>query len=286
MNSAITNIFGSITHFVEVDNRKLAYSEICPAKPRGTILLLTGLSSKRFGWYKQFQEFGKYYRTIALDHRDAGDSDLARLPYKIEDQADDAATVLRHLNVERAHVIGISMGGFISLQLTLRHSELVEKLVLVVTSAGGKAAARPYWNLIPLFVLLPLFGSRDAGERAKIVYNRIMAPGFLRNHPEETKLIEEIARYKPMSRQAYNRQLRACQLHDVSQRLSEIDKPTLVVHGALDPLIPVANGRNLAAKIKNASLIVYDNTGHIPIIERAADFNRDVLKFLAAEPNQ
>ena len=283
MNSVIANIFGATTHFVEVDNRKLAYSEICPSESKGTILLLTGLSSKRFGWYKQFQEFGKHYRTIALDHRDAGDSDLASAPYTVLDQADDAAAVLRKLNVERAHVIGISMGGFISLQLTLRYPELVDKLVLVVTSAGGRAAARPNWNLIPLFVLLPLFGSRDAGTRAKIVYNRIMAPNFLRNHPEEASIIQETARYKPMRRQAYNRQLRACQTHDVSNRLGEIDKPTLVVHGALDPLIPVANGRNLAAKIKNARLIVYENTGHIPIIERAADFNRDVLEFLGED---
>ncbi|MBC7798770.1 MAG: alpha/beta hydrolase [Pyrinomonadaceae bacterium] len=280
MHPEIENMLGSHADFVQVDGRKLAYSEIRPPESKGTVLLLTGLSSKRFGWYKQFREFGKHYHTIALDNRDAGDSDLTTAPYTVADQADDAAAILRTLKVEKANVIGISMGGFMSLELTLRHPELVQKLVLVATSAGGKSSARPHLNLIPFFLLLPLFGRNDAGTRAEMVYKRIMAPDFLGANREESDIIKEIARYKPMSRAAYNRPLRACQLHDAAARLDRINKPTLVIHGESDPLVPAANGRNLAKNIKNARLIIYEKTGHIPIIERAADFNRDVLNFL------
>ena len=276
-------ILGFEPRFVEVGGRKTAYSEITPPNPRGTILLLTGLGSKRQGWYKQFHEFGKEYRTIALDNRDAGDSDLFDGEYTTADQADDAAAVLRHLNVERAHVVGISMGGFMSLQLTLRHPELVEKLVLVCTSAGGRGNTRPHLNLLPVFFALPIFANADAATRARMVYSRIMARGFLKKHPDELRRIEETARYKPMSGAAYNRQLRACQRHNVADELSEITKPTLVIHGADDPLVPLPNGRFLAQNIKNAEFHIYPDTGHIPIIERAADFNRDVLQFLAAD---
>lgn len=277
----VAHSLGFDTRFVEINSRKLAYSEIAPENPRGTVLLLTGLSSKRLGWYKQFREFGKHYRTIALDNRDAGDSDLTAAPYRTADQADDAAAVLRALKIEKANVVGISMGGFMSLELVLRHAELVEKLVLVCTGAGGGGAARPKLNLLPIFFLLPLLAGRDAGKRARLVYSRIMANNFVRNHPEEMRVVEEIARYKPMSSRAYNRQLRACRLHDVSKRLGEINKPTLVIHGESDPLVPLANGQHLARNIKNARLVVYPNTGHIPIIERAAEFNRDVLQFLS-----
>src|SRR3954452_16771288 len=99
----------------------MAYDEVSPSDPHGTILLLTGLGAKRLGWYRQLEEFGKYYHTIAIDHRDVGDSDPASGPYTIAELADDAAAVLKALDINQAHVIGISMGGFIALELTLRH---------------------------------------------------------------------------------------------------------------------------------------------------------------------
>ena len=87
---------------VRIDGRKMAYDEVSPTEPRGTILLLTGLASKRLGWQRQLETFGRHYRTIALDHRDTGDSDPVAEPYTIGDLADGAAAVLRALGVDRA----------------------------------------------------------------------------------------------------------------------------------------------------------------------------------------
>jgi 3-oxoadipate enol-lactonase len=264
---------------VVIDGRVLAYDEVSPAAPRGTVLLLTGLGSKRLGWYKQLEVFGQTYRTIALDHRDTGDSDLATEPYTTADQADDAAAVLKALGVERAVVIGISMGGFISLELTLRHPELVEKLVLTSTSAGGPTHVQPGPEMLAML-------GRDrrgmeAGELGRQSYTMIMAPGYAEQHPAEMERIVENARYRPQPAQAYLRQLQACTGHNASDRLSQIHVPTLVIHGELDPLVPVGNGKYLAEHIPGARLILYPDTGHIPIIERADDYNRDVLAFLA-----
>src|SRR6478735_11900998 len=77
---------------VLIDGRKLAYDEARPANPadeKGTILLLTGLGSKRLGWARQLDVFGREYRTIAMDHRDTGDSDEAPADYTVADLADD-----------------------------------------------------------------------------------------------------------------------------------------------------------------------------------------------------
>ncbi|GAC1522631.1 MAG: hypothetical protein NVS3B14_23320 [Ktedonobacteraceae bacterium] len=100
--------------FVEVDGQKLAYNEVFAANPKGAILLLTGLAAKRYGWYYQLDEFGRYYRTIAFDHRDISDSDPCNEPYTIADLADDAAAAMSALGVERTNVTDISMGGFVA----------------------------------------------------------------------------------------------------------------------------------------------------------------------------
>ena len=98
---------------VVVDGRRLAYEEVSPPSPKGTILLLVGLGAKRQGYYKQLPEFGRYYRTIALDYRDVGDSDEARESYTIKDLAEDTLAVMRVLDIRHAHIIGISMGGLL-----------------------------------------------------------------------------------------------------------------------------------------------------------------------------
>lgn len=267
--------------FVTVAGRKIAYDEVSPPHPKGVILLLTGLAAKRQGWAHQLDVFGREYRTIAIDHRDIGDSDPFTEPYTTADQADDAAVVLRALGVSQAHVVGISMGGFIALELTLRHPELVERLVLVSTSAGGSTHTQPAAEFIGR-MLLPEYRTGEVGERAKRTYAAIMAPGYCEAHPDEWERVAENARYKPQTGESYQRQWVACQTHDVTDRLGQIAVPTLVIHGDFDPLVPIQNGRHLAAHVPGARFVEYPNTGHIPIVERAADFNRDVLAFLSS----
>jgi len=271
------------TSFVTVNGLRLAYNEVSPQQPRGTILLLTGLAAKRYGWYKQLDEFGRFYRTIALDHCDISDSDEVTEFYAITDLADDAAGALHALGVERANVIGISMGGFVTLHLALRHPELVEKLVLVSTSAGGKTSEQASAETL---ALLNNRGSgAEPGEIARNIYTQIMGPGYAASHPREMETIVQNARYRPQTTASYFRQLQAIAGHDASQQLSRIYAPTLIIHGEADPLVPFANGQYLARHIPGARLIAYPGVGHTPIIENAEQFNRDVMEFLIREPH-
>jgi pimeloyl-ACP methyl ester carboxylesterase len=268
---------------VLIDGRTLAYDEVVPAiaaDVKGTILLLTGLGSKRLGWYKQLDVFGRAYRTIALDHRDTGDSDAVTAGYTVADLADDAAALLAALGIARSHVVGISLGGFTALELAVRHPDQVAKLVLVSTSAGGSARVAASAEILALLAPDP---SLEIGERAIRDYSRIMAAEFVAAHPEALDHAAENARYRPMSTEAYVRQLQATLAHDVVASLQQITAPTLVIHGDLDPLVPPANGTYLATHIQGARHVVYPGVGHIPIIERADDFNRDVLAFLAED---
>src|SRR5690242_3873782 len=113
--------------FVMVEGRRLTYEEVCPPNPKGVIVLLAGLGAKRQGWYKQLPELGRYYRTLALDYRNVGDSSAVDAPYTIVDLAEDSVAVLKSLGIKRAHLVGVSMGGFVALELTLRYPEMVDK---------------------------------------------------------------------------------------------------------------------------------------------------------------
>jgi pimeloyl-ACP methyl ester carboxylesterase len=264
--------------------RRLAYDEVRPADPaseKGTILLLTGLGSKRLGWARQLPVFGRTYRTIAMDHRDTGDSDEVSAEYTVADLADDAAALLGALGIARAHVVGISLGGFTALQFALRRPDLLGRLVLVSTSAGGATHVQPAPEIAALLMPAP---DMEIGERAIRNYSHIMAAEFVAAHPEELERIAETARYRPQSPAAYGRQLRAALAHSVADSLDHITAPTLVIHGDTDPLVPPQNGAYLAAHIPGARHLVYPGVGHIPIVERADDFNRDVLAFLDEDP--
>jgi pimeloyl-ACP methyl ester carboxylesterase len=266
--------------FVDVDGRQLAYEEVTPADPESTVLLLCGIGAKRQGWYKQLPVLGRRFRTLALDYRDVGDSDPAGGPYTIGDLADDVAGLARELGIERASLVGVSMGGFIALELALRRPELVDKLLLVVTSAGGPTHVSTSPEIMRL--LMPGDEQIESGAGARRVCAAVAGPGFAERRPEEIDAFVAIARHQPMTRAAYLRQLEACRAHDVSDRLDRIRAPTLVLHGDVDPLVPVENGRLLAERIQGAKLIVYPQTGHIPEVERDEEFNRDLIRFLEA----
>ena len=264
--------------FVNVDGRQLAYEEVSPPDPEGTVLLLCGIGAKRQGWYRQLPVLGRRFRTLALDYRDVGDSDPATEPYSIDELADDVAALARELGIESASLVGISMGGFISLVLALRHPELVCRLILVVTSAGGETHVSTSPEVMR--ALMPDATELESGDGARRVCSLVAAPGFAESHPEAIDEFVEIALHNPMRRDAYLRQLEACRAHDVADRLGEIDAPTLVLHGDVDPLVRIENGRLLAERIPGARLIVYENVGHIPEVECADDFNRDLAAFL------
>jgi pimeloyl-ACP methyl ester carboxylesterase len=264
--------------FVELDGRRIAYEERSPGDPDATVLLLCGIGAKRQGWYKQLPVLGERFRALALDYRDVGDSDAATGEYSIRDLADDVYGFARDLGIERASLVGISMGGFIALELALAHPECVDRLILVVTSAGG--ATHVSTSPEVMRALMPGDEEVESGEGARRVCSLVAGPGFAERHPEAIEEFVEIAQHNPMHVDAYLRQLAACRAHDVSDRLGVIAAPTLVIHGDADPLVPVENGRRLAAGIAGAELIVYEGVGHIPEVEVFERFNDDLVSFL------
>jgi pimeloyl-ACP methyl ester carboxylesterase len=260
----------------QVGSHTVYYDEFGVGHP---LIFISGLGSTRFGWWKQIEPFSKKFRVVNMDNRDAGDSALGTGPYTIADMAEDVAAVIANLNLNRTHIVGISMGGMIAQELAIRHPELVDKLVLVATTAGGPTGVNPKPEIAAL--LMQMEG--DIETRVRRTFTVIAGEGYMAKHPEDLDEIVKHALAKPMSLESYQRQLGACMVHlqgGTADRLAQITAPTLVAHGDYDPLIPYPNGKFLAEHIKGARLSTYPGVGHIVPIESPERFNREVIEFL------
>ncbi len=176
------------------------------------LLLIEGLGYSSWMWYKQIPELSKEYRVIVYDNRGVGRSDKPDSEYTIELMADDAAALLTVLGVESAHVLGVSMGGYIAQELALRHPEKVRSLILAGTNKGegnslnkNSSLLNGYlklWGLLP--GMLEISGKASVpsinhnygvSKEDKIMYGLSVALSreFFRDHPEE---IDRIVKWR------------------------------------------------------------------------------------------
>jgi pimeloyl-ACP methyl ester carboxylesterase len=193
--------------------------------------------------------------------------------------ADDAVAVLDAAGEERAHVYGISLGGMVAQEIALRHPDRVDALVLGATTAGGAGAERGELAALSFFSRARSMAEEEA-HWAAVPYMY----GERTRRRRAGRIGEDIARrLEPAapSLTTHVQQLAAAGAHSTGHRLDEIAAPTLVVHGAQDVIVPVENGRALAAGIPGAQLRVWPEAGHFYVTdEPRAD--RDVARFLRA----
>ena len=253
----------------------------CRVRGEGpALLLIMGLGVPGMGWDKQAYYLAKDFTTITYDSRGTGGSDPAPPTYTIEDMACDAIGVLDHLGIRRAHVVGISMGGFIAQTIALDYPDRVDCLVLCSTGFGGpEAVAASEEVLLDLAGVVPHPPEEQARRRLRINFG----DAFIRDHPAECQSFLQGAARMPVHPDTRMNHLLAGQAFDRSADVGRITAPTLVIAGTDDILIPPENGRLLAARIPGAKLLLYEGAGHSFIVERTPDFVRDVRAFVRGE---
>lgn len=257
-----------------------------PAHP--AVLLVMGVGAQLPMWPDGFCErlVQSSLRVIRFDHRDIGLSTklhgqraqgsvyarVARylvgrsspVPYTLVDMAEDARALLDRLGIERAHVVGASMGGMIAQVLAGTHPGRVASLGLLMTSSGRALSALPTWRVIKLAFDPP---AKDAPEQDKLAHEArnvavINGPNFL---PTAEQLRDRVQTLKARSDypQGGLRQFDAIlgtgSLVGYTRR---IIAPTVVLHGSHDPMVRIRNGRNLARMVKGARFVVVDGMGH------------------------
>lgn len=228
---------------IQVRDIQMYYEIHGSGKP---LVLIGGLASDLSELDGITRWFAQRYQVIVFDNRGVGRTEKPDIPYSIEMMAEDTEELLKALAIERASILGISMGGRIALALALRHPERVEKLILVSTSARVERTRRRAWRLL----LLGLFS--------------------------QTSLLQ--SKY-PQPRYAFIRQLQASGDYNSTNRLRELHMPTLIMHGKNDQTAPYRLAEEMHAGIPGSQLLQFQG-GHIffffkerqPFLEAVATF--------------
>jgi pimeloyl-ACP methyl ester carboxylesterase len=244
------------------------------------VLLVMGLGTQSIAWHDELcadiAARGRF--VVRFDNRDVGESThlrgtrapspvkaavLRRAPYTIADMADDAAGLLDALELDSAHVVGASMGGFIAQTVALRHPRRVRSLTLVMTSTGGRRVGQAKVALIvQMLRRKPARSKAEAMDAAVETFRAIGSPGY----PfDETRVRDLAARSYDRGYDAggFARQLAAVVTQPNRTRaLRRLHVPTVVLHGLDDPLVDVSGGLALADAIPRAQFVGFAGMGH------------------------
>jgi pimeloyl-ACP methyl ester carboxylesterase len=237
-----------------------------------SLVLINGLGFGRWGFFKQIPDLSRHFATITFDAREERDPEDF-----IGALAGDVTDLLGHLGVNKAHVLGASLGGFVAQELALSHPDLVARLVLVSTGHGGPGAERMSRGAMGRMFGFGALGPKKAARRG---LEGATSERYRAENPQEFEWIVEKRLADSPSLSSYYGQAKAGWRFDASAQVGRISSPTLVVHGAEDRYVPPSNARAMAQAIPNAKLRVFEGAGHLVFIERAADVNREVVAFL------
>lgn len=242
------------------------------------LVLIRGLGSDLQAWAPQVPLLAKHFRVIVYDNRGAGRTGAPDKPYSIAGMADDLAALLDALNVEKAHVVGYSMGGMVAQEFAVRHPNRLDRLILLATTAKPDGYVRA---VIESFITVRRTNiSREGFVRALAPY---LYTAALFDDVERYERAVAVSVQNPYAQQdhAFIRQARAILEHDVSGRVGGIKAPTLVVTNSEDILIPRRHGEALAKAIAGAQLRTLDGA-HAGVTEFPLEHCQVFAEFLGA----
>lgn len=260
------------------DGTPIAYDDVGP-RDAPAILMIQGLGADRRGWVLQQAFFGRRFRVISFDNRGVGRSGKPAGPYDLEAMARDGVAVLDACGVERAHVMGASMGGVLAQIVGVRHADRVQSLVLACTACHhhtwrrelledwARTAREKGMRALSGRALRWLVGPRN---RRRLFLPAQLFGAALLNVPPHG-FVAQVEAILAMS-------------DEVRCELAGVRVPTLVVVGSQDILTPLGDSEEIAERIPGAQLHVIHGAAHAVMAEAPRAFNNAVLDFLERVP--
>jgi len=264
---------------IKTNNIELYYEIHGEGKP---LVLISGLGYSSWQWHKMVPLLAEKFKIITFDNRGVGQSDKPAGPYTAQMLAQDTVGLLDALKIEKAVIVGHSMGGFIAQAMALDFPQRVEKLILCSTNFGGP-------NHVPVTqeamnVLSDV--SSDPLTRFTNGLKVSTAPGWSEKNPE---MIQEWIKWRvanPIEPAPYQAQMAIglgllAEAAAFENKLSRLNVPTLILFGAHDKVVPPANADLLAQKIAGSTVLIFPDAGHFFPIEIAEAASRAITDFAA-----
>jgi pimeloyl-ACP methyl ester carboxylesterase len=237
------------------------------------LLLMQGIGYARWSWDPIVPPLAERFRVLSFDNRGIGESDVPPPPYTSRQLAEDAVAVLDAEGIERAHVVGASLGGMAAQELAAGSPERVDRLVLACTTSGGAGAVPMPAQSVALM--------QEAAMLAPEVAMRRFVENALAPHADRA-LVEELYRRRianPPDPVGWQGQAAAGVGFDGSAL--EITAPTLILHGTEDAVVDPGNAALLAERIPGARVELFSGCGHLFFWEQRERFADTVAEFLA-----
>lgn len=241
------------------------------------LVMIMGLRRNMEWWYRQIPSLSQFFRVIAFDNRGAGRSEKPKMDYSIKLFADDTAALMDALNIDHAHILGISMGGYIAQELAINHPEKVTDLVLGCTGCGGEKAVLMSTERMEKFTAIDNLTPEEILQKNMDIF---FSDDYVTGSPEAIAEFSEISMRHYQPADAFFRQYEACRMHDTCSRLNRVAQPALIMTGDDDPLVPPENSYILKELLPHARLSVYPKGRHCFFMEFAGRFNEEVVSFI------
>jgi pimeloyl-ACP methyl ester carboxylesterase len=234
---------------------------------RETVVFLGDVGYGAWQWGWQHAGLAGPFETLVTDLRGVGRSDAPPGPYAVDDVVADVRAVLDAHGARRVHVVGAGLGGMVALELA-RRSTRPRSLALLGTAPAGAD-----------LTLDPLFGAPSDADALASSLSAALSRDFRDAHPDAVERIVEWRAAEDASRDAWAAQAAAVRKFDATDRLYEVDVPSLVVHGRDDAVWPVEAGRRLAEKLPRGEFVGLDG-GHLIGVERSRELNDRLFGFV------
>lgn len=258
--------------FIRVDDIQLAYTDAGLGLP---VVLLHGYPFNRTLWNEQVGALSNSYRVITPDLRGHGDSDASAGAATMNRMAQDVATLLDHLEISRAVIGGLSMGGYVALAFYKQFPSRVRALVLADTRAQADTEEGKQTRLQQAEKAL----AEGMAGIADSMLPKLLTPDTVSKRPEVVKRVRDMM-LKTKPEGAAGALLGMAERDDQTSLLSQVSCPTLILVGQEDQITPVKDSEKMHREIVGSRLVVIENAAHVSNLERTEQFNEELIRFL------